>query len=420
MSEKQHQIDLRTPETLMLNHDVEKDFMQRPGRSNLQMVLAWGMMCKVSDLAFGEGLPVIAKINNMVFPISRNVLTPPIIRAITSLLNQANIGDDMIYTKIGAGESINTSYQFSIGTKFGEKPVSIRYRINFTKDLSGVSIVMRLNNDTILPLEKIGLNENSKIYQSMLSGLKGLNLVTGAVDSGKTTLQYACLGHFLKYDPRPAFIGTVENPIEGDLKGLAVDLFERKSRGDTLLDNREFYANKFVTQTPVIPGVTSFFKGVEDALRRNTDILMLGEIRTPDEVDAVIAGILQTGKLITGTMHSDTAAMAIDRLVYAMTAHSESERRAKVYDLLSTVNCIVSQKLLTTVDLKRIAVNEVFHVTTELRRELQNTEPEHLTKKVQTIMNDNNATMVHMAEKYKNDGIISPSVFEEFKLGFAR
>lgn len=412
--------DLTKPETLFLREDFEAEFFRATDRKTLQQVLAWGLLLKVSDLAFSDGMPITAKINNMVFRISRRLLNPQILKHITSLLNQSEIGDDMIYTKITSGEEVNCSYKFQINDSsagYAKKPTSVRYRVNFVKDTTSISTVMRLNNDKIMTLEELGLTEASPLYSKMLGTLKGLNLVTGAVDSGKTTLLYALLAHFIRYDPRPAFIGTFENPIEADLKGVLMELLET---GVTELHGRPVFTNKFVTQTQVVDGVNTFLGGVSASLRRNTDIIMLGEIRTPAEVDAVIAGIMQTGKLVTATMHSDSVAMTIDRLVYAMSATSEGERRAKIYDLLSSLNCIASQKLLTTVNLKRTAVNEILHFTPEIRQELQNTPPERLTHAVQQIMNDSQATMVHMARQRLSDGIISRETFEEFERGFAR
>lgn len=93
--------------------------------------------------------------------------------------------------------------------------------------------------------------------------------------------------------------------------------------------------------------------------------------------------------------------------------------RAKIYDLLSALNIIVSQKLLSTVDKKRVAVYEVFQLDQSTRKELQRLEPEKLTQTIEGMMLDKKQTMVHMAKSHLDDGRISKETFLDFKNSFS-
>lgn len=93
--------------------------------------------------------------------------------------------------------------------------------------------------------------------------------------------------------------------------------------------------------------------------------------------------------------------------------------RALVYDLISSMNMIVSQTLLQTVDLKRVAVNEVLIFTKEVKARLLGVPMERLSAEITAIMKESNNTMVDMARKYFEAGVISSEIFEQFMQDFS-
>lgn len=395
--------DLSNPSTLFLPTHIEERATTNVDENAFREILKHGHEMSISDISIQELSPIMIKINNLVYPITKRPLTRHIVQKMISILHGASEGDNSAYQKIMHGQPSNSTYSFKILNEDGTR-TSVRYRYNVIRDQEvSVCITMRLNNDEIKDLSNIGLDENHVIYKNMFP-MKGLNLITGSVDSGKTTLIYACLGHFIKYSPRAAFIHTYESPIEGNLKGYA---------------HRHRVMNKVVSQTPVPGGVKTFTEGIENSLRRNTDIILIGEIRTRSEVEAVMTGVNVTGKLLMGTLHTDSTAMTIDRLINALHSENESETRAKVYQLLSAMNMIVSQKLLSTVDKKRIAVNECLTFDIALKRRLQNIPPEKLTREIEEIMLNSNGTMVHKAKEHMLSGRISKDVYNEFKSSFS-
>lgn len=395
--------DLKKPETLLIPESLELELVTHVTEKTFRAVLFHGYKMKLSDISIQEGAPIMIKINNFVFPITRRSIKGFILQEIITILHNGAPGDNSAYQTIMTAQPSNITYTFKFLNE-DETRTNVRYRVNVIREQErSINITMRLNNDEIKNLEEIGLSENSTIYKNMFR-MKGLNFITGSVDSGKTTLIYACLGHFIRHSPRSAFIHTYENPIEGDLEGW------RKKHN---------IANKVVSQTPVPGGVANYTEAIENSLRRNSDIIVVGEVRTRSEVEGVITGVNATGKLLMGTLHTDSTAMTIDRLIHALHSSNEGEMRAKIFDLISAFNMIVSQKLLSTVDMKRVAVNEELSFDHSLKKHLQSLPPEKLTKEVETIMLDSNKTMVHMAKEFMLEGRISKEVYHDFKYSFS-
>lgn len=396
--------DLNKPETLFIPVHIEQMMSVAMDENLFREILYHGYKMSLTEISIQEGVPIMIKINNLVFPITRSPINASVLLRMVSILHSASQGDDSAYQQVMHGTPANTTYMFKVLNQETQERKPVRYRFNVIRDQEiSASITMRLNNDEIKTLEQIGQTEDGVIYRNMFP-MKGLNFITGAVDSGKTTLIYACLAHFIKNSPRSAFIHTYESPIEGDLKGYA--------RKHNIL-------NKVVSQTPVPGGVKTFSEAIENSLRRNSDIILLGEIRTRAEIEAVISGVNSTGKLLMGTLHTDSTAMAIDRLIHGLHSSNEGEMRAKIFDLLSALNMIVSQKLLSTVDKKRVAVHEQLIIDMPLRKHLQSLPPEKITSEIEKIMIDGKKTMVHMAKNFLDEGRISNEVYSEFKSSFS-
>ena len=282
---------LDNPESLLLPEDMEDYLINGVNKSIVDKIFSYGRFLKLSDVIFQVGFPIQIKINNYVYPISRSELSQSVIQQIVTVLFKSTEGDDLNYMEVMDGRSSDISYTFKI-SKPGEAPRMIRYRVNFTRDGEvGLYISCRLNNEVIPKLEEIGQSVDGEIYSNMFR-MKGTVLITGAVDSGKTTLIYACLNEFILNDPRHAIINTYENPIEGDLQ--------------TPYKTKAKHKNKIVAQCPVPLGAKTFREAIQRSLRRNTDIILLGEIRTEEEANALVEGAMATAKALFATLHTDS------------------------------------------------------------------------------------------------------------------
>ena len=401
-----HVIDRRNPESLMIHNvdpTVDDSLFATLDKNTFRKILLWGKKLGVADLAFQADMPVIAKIDNMLYPITKVELSPGIIKQIINIIYDLKPGDDSAYLRIMSGDETNCGYHFYSG-KEGEVKTGVRYRINHIRDdENSLSLRARLNTDEIHKLEAIGQSPDGVIYRNMFK-MKGGVFITGSVGSGKTTLIYACLRHFVENDPRHAFIDTFENPVEANLKRVVI-------QGQ--------HYSKMVNQCPVPLGVKGFKQAVQEMLRRNTDIGLLGEIRTPEEAEGMVEALKATGKLMMATLHTDTVGMTISRIIEMLYSDNPARMKSLVSELINGTNMIVSQKLLATVDRKRTAVNEVLVFTNELKKKLSKLEIYEIPEAINKIMIDSGDTMVDKAKVLLEDGKISQTVFDEFAESFS-
>ncbi len=401
-----HTFDLSKPETLLMPDDIDDALCNHINEELFKKILTWGKALNVSDIVFQIGVPIKIKKNNLVYCITKCDLSVTAVVRFIGIIYGARDGDDSAYQRIMAGaedNDNNTTYAYKVGNA-GQAKKTIRYRVNCLRDGdTDASIVMRLNNDQILSLEQIGQTRDGEIYKHMFP-MKGLNLITGSVDSGKTTLIYACLNEFILNDPKHAFIDTYEMPIEGDLREVA---------------RKNGIQNKSVRQCPVPLGVRNFSDGISQSLRRNADIILIGEIRTQEEVIGVINGVLATGKLVMGTLHTDNIPVTFSRLYNTLSSSNEGQMRSLIYDLVSSTNMIVSQKLLQTVDKKRVAVFESLVFTKAVKERLNAVPMENLTAEITAIMKESDNTMVDKAKRLFEAGRLSKEVYIEFKNSFS-
>jgi type IV pilus assembly protein PilB len=175
--------------------------------------------------------------------------------------------------------------RFSI--KLNEKEIEIRSSV--IPGAYGESFVMRILNpeNIAVPFESLGVNTHLfEIIERELKRPNGIILTTGPTGSGKTTTLYAFLRKL--YSPGSKMI-TIEDPIEYHLEGITQ------------------------TQTNDEKGYT-FLEGLRSALRQDPDVIMVGEIRDTETAKIAINSAL-TGHLVFSTLHTNTAAGAIPRLI---------------------------------------------------------------------------------------------------------
>jgi len=171
--------------------------------------------------------------------------------------------------------------------------------------------------------------------QPIMSLRHGLVVMTGATGSGKSTTLAALLDHV--NHTRACHIVTLEDPVEY--------LFRRDR---AVIHQREIGAH-----------VSSFAAGLRAALRESPDIILVGEMRDPETIRLALTAA-ETGHLVMSTLHSGSAAMAIDRIVDVFGEAEKSEVRQQ---LAGTLRHVIAQQLVTTPGGDRIPVLEMLTVT---------------------------------------------------------
>jgi twitching motility protein PilT len=214
-----------------------------------------------------------------------------------------------------------------------EIPNLARYRANYFQQKWGVGAVFREIPSKILTAEDLGLpNVITKL--SMLH--KGMVLVTGPTGSGKSTTLAAMMDYVNKH--KKSHIITVEDPVE----------FVHKSQG-CIVNHREIGVH-----------TKGFKSALRGALREDPDIILVGEMRDLETIELALEAA-STGHLVFGTLHTQSAAKTIDRVIDVFPAHQQSQIRTTLSESLKGV---VAQNLFKRIDKKgRMAVLEILVVT---------------------------------------------------------
>jgi twitching motility protein PilT len=204
-----------------------------------------------------------------------------------------------------------------------------RFRSNYFKQSNGYGAVFRLIPTKIATLEQLGIPLVVREFANLRGGLV---LVTGPTGSGKTTTQAALIDYINRNFSK--HVVTIEEPIE----------FVHDNKRST------------ITQREVPGNSTSFAAALKAALRQDTDIVLVGEMRDLETISLALTAA-ETGLLVFGTLHTNNARKTVDRMVDVFPADRQPQARAM---LANSLRGVVAQLLLKRADRPgRIAVNEI-------------------------------------------------------------
>lgn len=191
---------------------------------------------------------------------------------------------------------------------------NINCRCHFYKTIKGRAIAIRLLPDKIPSLNKLGLPESVKLLADKKSGLI---IVSGPTGSGKSTTIASIIDVInQKYNYH---IITIEDPIEYT--------FENKK--------------SIISQIPLGKNITNFSESIKSAMRENPNVIMIGELRTLEDIKVALFAA-ESGHLVITTLHADNIIDALDRV-------TNYEEKLKLKNLLAnTFQAIIAQKLITT------------------------------------------------------------------------
>ena len=222
--------------------------------------------------------------------------------------------------------------------------IHVRFRSDAYFDLDTLAMNMRGINQSIRPLSSLDFHQSAT--RSMSHGyIKfGLSLITGITGSGKSTTLDSIIDHHNKFDP--AHVIIIAAPIE----------FVHTSNV-CLIKHRE-----------VGRDVMSFKEGIVQALRQDPDIIVVGEMRDPDTIMAALE-VTDTGHKVFSTLHTSSATESIDRIIAEVHPTEQERVRNRLADVLITV---VSQKLIPSLDGKRVMAKEVLIMTPSVKAAIKN------------------------------------------------
>ena len=293
-----------------------------------------------SDLHLAVNSPPVLRVHGGLHPLDSDPLQPEdterLMRAITSEENVQKVRE-------------NGGCDFGFG--FGDRA---RFRVSVFKQKGNFGLVLRQIPSKLLTLEQIGLPGQ---IRELLFMPRGLILVTGPTGSGKTTTLASMLN--IINETRDCHIITVEDPIEyyhGHRKSI-------------------------VTQRELGVDVPSFREALRRALRQDPDVILVGEMRDLETMEAAITAA-ETGHLVFATLHTTGAARTVDRIVDAFPTDQQEQIRTQ---LASTLKAVISQVLLPRVDRPgRIAAFEVMISTPAIEALIRDNKTFRIKSDIQT------------------------------------
>ncbi len=268
--------------------------------------------------------------------------SPPIIRIDGKL---QKLGDfDMLsaeqtkklaYSMLNEKQKQKFEQTWELDFSFGVESMS-RFRANMFMQRGNVAVALRQIPYKIMSFEELKL---PKVIAEFANLPRGLILVTGPTGSGKSTTLASVIDKINR--ERPVHIITVEDPIE---------YLHRHQTA--IINQREVYSD-----------TASFARALKSALREDPDVVLIGEMRDLETIEAALS-ISETGHLAFATLHTNSCAETINRIVDAFPANQQEQIRVS---LSFTLQAVVSQILLPKVGGGRVMALEIMVATPAIR-----------------------------------------------------
>ncbi len=301
----------------------------------LELVVEQG----ASDLHLQVGQPPTLRLSGSMVPIEGPSLTPTDTEKLMLSITPDN-----------HQQSVKLNGGADFGFAFLEKA---RFRVSVLKSKGNYGLVLRQIPNKMFGLRDIGLPDR---IRELLYRPRGLILVTGPTGSGKSTTLASMINYI--NESRDGHIITIEDPIE------------------------YYHSHKhcIVTQREVGVDVPSFSEAIRRALRQDPDIVLVGEMRDLETIEAAISAA-ETGHLVFGTLHTNGAAKTIDRIVDAFPANMKDMIRTQ---LASSIVAVISQVLCKKIGGGRIAAYEIMVNTTSIASLIRENKTFRISSDIQT------------------------------------
>lgn len=251
-----------------------------------------------------------------------------------------------------------------------------RFRLNVMNQRNSVAAVFRIIPTEIKSLTQLGV---PPILEEITHKPRGLVLVTGPTGSGKSTTLAAMIDAI--NSSRPDHIMTIEDPIE----------FVHKNK------------RSLINQREVGTDTKNFAEALKRVLRQDPDVILVGELRDPETISVALTAA-ETGHLVFGTLHTQSAAKTINRLIDSFPAHQQNQVRSQMAD---TLQAVIAQSLLKKVGGGRVAATEIMIRTNAIANMIREGQIAQLYSAIQTGSTHGMHTLDQDLQRLVGQGLVS-------------
>lgn len=325
-------------------------------------LLAFSVKNNASDLHLSAGLPPIIRVDGEMRRLNVDPLDHKQVHAlIYEIMNDKQRKE--------YEENLETDFSFEV------KDLS-RFRVNAFVQNRGAAAVLRTIPSRVLTLDDLGA---PPIFKEIINQPTGIVLVTGATGSGKSTTLAAMIDHINTH--KREHILTIEDPIEFVHDNKLSVLNQREVHRDT----------------------HSFSNALRSALREDPDVILVGELRDLETIRLAISAA-ETGHLVFGTLHTNSAPKTIDRIIDVFPA----EEKAMVRSMLSeSLRAVISQTLLKKVGGGRVAAHEIMVGIPAIRNLIREDKVPQMYSVIQTGQSHGMQTMDQCLQRLVATGVIT-------------
>lgn len=333
-------------------------------KSNLSIedLLRFAFKHNASDLHLSAGEPAMIRVDGEMTKINMPPMDHQTVHGlIYDIMNDKQRAD--------YEEFFETDFSFEI-------PKLARFRVNAFNQNRGAGAVFRTIPSKVLTMEDLGMGE---VFQRISSFKRGVVLVTGPTGSGKSTTLAAMINYI--NETRKEHILTIEDPIE----------FVHESK-KSLVNQREVHRDTL-----------GFEAALRSALREDPDVILVGEMRDLETIRLALTAA-ETGHLVFGTLHTNSAAKTIDRVIDVFPAAEKDMIRAMLSESLQAV---VSQTLLKRQGGGRVAAHEIMLGTPAIRNLIRENKIAQMYSAIQTGAGEGMITLDQTLKNLVAKGTIS-------------
>ncbi|MGO3702246.1 MAG: type IV pilus twitching motility protein PilT [Candidatus Saccharimonadales bacterium] len=304
---------------------------------------------KASDLHIQVALPPMLRIDGSLVPVAG-----------TETLDEATV-ERLIYAILDEDQQqvLAKDKEFDFSFAFGTMG---RFRVNAFHERGNLAASLRLIPNEIKSVTELGM---PPVVMGFADYPRGLVLVTGPTGSGKSTTLAAIIDKI--NSERSHHIITIEDPIE----------FTHKSK-KSVVAQREIHYDTY-----------SFSAALRSSLRQDPDVVLIGEMRDLETISAAIT-IAETGHLVFATLHTNSAAQSIDRMIDVFPPHQQPQVRSQLANILMG---ICSQRLVPAIGGGRVVAAEVLVANSAVRNIIREGKSHQLDAVIQTGADQGMQTM---------------------------